>query len=120
MTPSPARIAHKAAAPSHNRRPQPRALRRDRRRQPQRTATKDRHLPAPSAASRASRTTTSADPHDNEPSTPTMAVVMNNNLVADAFYVHRGPAGRNGLRQTVIPKMRSTCARIGMIGPTAS
>src|SRR5206468_12892282 len=74
----------------------------------------------PVAASRAFFTAISAAPHDSDHPLPPCPKLCTTTLLPTCSTSVLGPAARNGLRQTVVRKIRSTCARIGTIRPTAS
>src|SRR6202011_1811012 len=74
----------------------------------------------PVAASRALFTARSAAPHDSDHPLPPCPKLCTTTLLPTCSTSVLGPAARNGLRHTVVRKIRSTCARIGTIGPTAS
>jgi hypothetical protein len=74
----------------------------------------------PVAASRAFFTAMSAAPHDSDHPLPPCPKLCTTTLLPTCSTSVLGPAARNGLRHTVVRKIRSTCARIGTIGPTAS
>src|SRR5215471_4869906 len=74
----------------------------------------------PIAAARAFFTATSAAPQDSDHPLPPWPKLWTTILLPTCSTSVLGPAARNGLRHTVVRKIRSTCARIGTIGPTAS
>src|SRR5438093_5270965 len=74
----------------------------------------------PFAASRAFFTAISAAPHDSDHPLPPCPKLCTTTLLPTCSTSVLGPAARNGLRQTVVRKIRSTCARIGPLGAPAS